>query len=52
MLNWPSEPAFPHRRVYAGSAPWNKRVFIKGYHAEINAEAMGFGVTIFAHGRA
>jgi len=23
--------------------------FIKGYHAEINAEAMGFGVTIFAH---
>src|SRR5262245_59485606 len=23
--------------------------FIKGYHAEINAEAMGFGVTVFAH---
>lgn len=23
--------------------------FIKGYHAEVNAEAMGFGVTIFAH---
>jgi DNA-binding Lrp family transcriptional regulator len=23
--------------------------FIKGYHAEINAEVMGFGVTIFAH---
>jgi DNA-binding Lrp family transcriptional regulator len=23
--------------------------FIKGYHAEINSEAMGFGVTVFAH---
>ena len=23
--------------------------YLKGYHAEVNAEALGFGVTIFAH---
>ena len=23
--------------------------YLKGYHAEVNAEALGFGVTVFAH---
>jgi DNA-binding Lrp family transcriptional regulator len=45
-------------RVGISAPPCLRRVrslenagFIRGYHADINAEVMGFGVTVFAHVR-
>ncbi len=44
------------RRAGISSPPCLRRVrtleqagYIRGYHAEISAEAMGYGVTVFAH---
>ena len=44
------------RRVGISAPPCLRRVralekagFIRGYHADINPEALGFGVTVFAH---
>jgi DNA-binding Lrp family transcriptional regulator len=44
------------RRAGISAPPCLRRVraleeagFIRGYHADLNAEALGFGVTVFAH---
>jgi len=48
MSSWRAVPGFSAppclRRVRASKRP----ALIRGYHADLNAEALGFGVTVFA----
>ena len=48
MSNSPTAPASRRRRACAASAPWRRLGFIRGYHADVNPEALGYGVTVFA----
>ena len=39
---------YPRHRACAVCAPLEAAGYIRGYHADLNTEALGFGVTVFA----
>jgi DNA-binding Lrp family transcriptional regulator len=40
--------AFLRRHVCAACGLWKNAGFIKGYHASVDGQMLGFGVTVFA----
>jgi Transcriptional regulators len=48
MWNWRGARAYRRRLALRRVRALEKAGLIKGYHAEVNAEALGFTVTIFA----